>query len=133
MSIQLELQHSYNIPYARYLVRLGDKVLESENVDGPVNLIFCEDAYMRQLNKSYRNLDKTTDVLSFVYQEPDIWGEIYISADKAKRQAPKWGNSYYQELRRLVVHGALHLAGYDHMLPKERQIMRSKEEFYLKS
>ncbi|MFC1586446.1 rRNA maturation RNase YbeY, partial [Fibrobacterota bacterium] len=53
------------------------------------------------------------------------------SVERAIKQAPDWGTTFYQELRRLVVHGCLHLAGYDHAHDKQRKIMRSKEEFYL--
>jgi probable rRNA maturation factor len=99
---------------------------------GVVNLVFCEDGHVRDLNKRFRKLDKVTDVLSFNYSEPDVFGEIYIATLKAKTQAPRWKNSFYQELRRLVVHGSLHLAGFDHMEAAERKVMRAREEAYLK-
>jgi probable rRNA maturation factor len=96
-----------------------------------VNLVFCDNAMVRELNKRYRKLDKVTDVLSFIYSEPDVLGEIYIATPQAKAQAPRWKNSYYDELRRLVVHGSLHLAGFDHMKAPERKAMRAREEAYL--
>jgi probable rRNA maturation factor len=70
-------------------------------------------------------------VLSFIYQDEDVFGEIYIATLKAQAQAPRWKNSFYDELRRLVVHGALHLAGYDHMVAKDRKAMRAREDLHL--
>jgi probable rRNA maturation factor len=96
-----------------------------------VNLVFCENDYIRDLNRRFRKLDKVTDVLSFTYSEPDVFGEIYIATLKAKTQAPRWKNSYYNELRRLVVHGSLHLAGFDHLTVPERKVMRAREDAYL--
>ena len=118
------------IPYEKSLTKLLQKVLSS-NKNRLVNLIFCNNIYIRKLNSTFLGLDKTTDVLSFLYEEPDILGEIYISAEKAMKQASHWNNSFYRELRRLIVHGGLHLIGYDHKKPKERCIMRLKEESYL--
>ena len=96
-----------------------------------MHLVFCENAYVRDLNKRFRKLDKVTDVLSFVYSEPEVFGEIYIASLQAKEQAPRWKNSFYQELQRLVVHGSLHLAGFDHMKAGDRKVMRAKEDAYL--
>ena len=70
-------------------------------------------------------------MLSFNYNEKDIFGEVYISVEKAKIQAPKWENTYYRELKRLVVHGCLHLAGYDHIRAKDRSLMEQQEKRYL--
>jgi probable rRNA maturation factor len=119
------------IPRLVTLGRLAEKVLRGEGMKGNVNLVFCENDYVRNLNKQFRKLDKVTDVLSFVYDDEDILGEIYIASALAQKQAPRWKNSFYDELRRLVVHGALHLSGYDHMIAKDRNLMRSMEDKYL--
>jgi probable rRNA maturation factor len=120
-------------PRIKDLVRLAEKVLRAElpKTTGAVNLVFCENAYVRELNRRFRKLDKVTDVLSFIYEEDDVFGEIYIATLKAQKQAPRWKNTFYDELRRLVVHGALHLAGFDHMNAKDRKAMRTREDFYL--
>jgi probable rRNA maturation factor len=124
------------VPRAESLARLCGRVLQQEvpkaSQLGSVNLVFCEDAHIRDLNKRFRKLDKVTDVLSFNYAEPDVFGEIYIATLKAKTQAPRWKNTFYQELRRLVVHGSLHLAGFDHLRVPERKVMRDREDAYLK-
>lgn len=121
-------------PRAKDLVRLAEKVLRAELPKGSsatVNLVFCDNAYIRDLNKRYRKLDKVTDVLSFIYDEDDVFGEIYIATLKAQKQAPRWKNSFFDEMRRLVVHGALHLAGFDHINAKDRKVMVAREDSYL--
>lgn len=125
-----------SVPNGRALAALATRVLKQEGQSGLVNLVFCEDSMVRRLNHQFRNLDKVTDVLSFHYGEEDAdpegpWGEIYIATPQAHRQAPRWKNSFFDELRRLVVHGSLHLAGYDHMKASERLTMRAREDHYL--
>jgi len=119
------------LPRPKSLARLAEKVLRGEGLQGHINLVFCENDHVRDLNKRFRKLDKVTDVLSFLYDEEDVLGEIYIASAQAKKQAPKWKNSFYSELKRLVVHGSLHLAGYDHMNAKDRKLMRTREDLYL--
>jgi probable rRNA maturation factor len=123
------------VPRAAELARLCGRVLKAElpkaRQRGVVNLIFGDNALIRDLNKRFRKLDKVTDVLSFIYSEPDVFGEIYIATPQAREQAPRWKNTYYGELRRLVVHGSLHLAGFDHIKASDRKVMRAREEAYL--
>jgi probable rRNA maturation factor len=125
------------VPKKMDLARLVEKVLRAELPKarqkglGSVNLVFCENAFVRDLNKRFRKLDKVTDVLSFIYDDEDVFGEIYIATLKAQKQAPRWKNSFSEELKRLVVHGALHLAGYDHMIARDRKLMRAREDMYL--
>lgn len=110
---------------------LASRVARLEKLSGTINVVFTDDASLRELNKKFRKLDKTTDVLSFPYQDSDLTGEIFINTDKAKRQAPKWNNSYENELCRLLVHGILHIAGHDHHRPGPKRIMEAKENEYL--
>jgi len=106
--------------------------LKNEKKNAAVNIILCDNATQRELNFKYRNLDHVTDVLSFVWNEPHLLGEIYIAEDQVKKQAPSYGNTYYGELKRVLVHGLLHLCGYTHYKKKDRKIMREKEDFYLR-
>jgi probable rRNA maturation factor len=124
------------VPRPKTLAALAARVLTAEGKTGTVNLVFCDDSLVRKLNRQFRKLDKVTDVLSFHYgeeaEEPgEVWGEVYIATTQAKKQAPRWKNSFFDELRRLVVHGSLHLAGYDHMKSTDRLKMRAKEDHYL--
>mgnify|MGYP004665809425 CR=1 FL=1 len=108
-----------------------DKLLVSITLTNPENI--------RKLNKEYRNIDKSTDVLSFPMFEkdeipniegniPDVLGDIVISIDRVKEQAKEYGHSFERELAYMVVHGFYHLMGYDHMKEDEKNIMRQKEE-----
>lgn len=121
-------------PIENELKALSLKILEEEKareelkLQGEINVIMTDDSHQRQLNREFRNKDKTTDVLSFPWYDEDLLGEIYISEPQVRRQAPRFNNSFEQELKRMFVHGILHLCGYDHMETKERQIMRNREE-----
>jgi probable rRNA maturation factor len=86
---------------------------------GEVHILVTDDAQMRELNRQYRGLDEATDVLSFADGDelPDggrLLGSIVISLDTARRQADELGHGELQELDELVLHGVLHLLGYDH-------------------
>jgi len=92
-----------------------------------VSISFIDDGYMRELNLKYRDNNRTTDVLSFP-QEGELLGDILISVDKATAQSEELGHTFEQEVRRLVVHGILHLLGYDHKKLQEAQLMEEKEK-----
>ncbi|MBE6645383.1 MAG: rRNA maturation RNase YbeY [Ruminococcaceae bacterium] len=93
--------------------------------DAEVSVTLCDNAYIRRLNKQYRNKDKHTDVLSFpIYDNGDfdmsecisgaMLGDIVISVERAKEQAAEIGNSFLREVAFLAIHSTLHLLGYDH-------------------
>lgn len=105
--------------------RLINRILKEEQAQGIVNLVLINDEEMRKLNRRYRKKDKATDVLAFPMGEDGILGDIAISTETAKRNAKRFGVTYKNELKRLVIHGVLHIIGYDHG-PK----MRAKEKEY---
>lgn len=121
----------YKVPDSGDLRKLARAVAKGEGLRGGVDIVFCSDEKVRALNKAYRKLDKVTDVLSFEWHEEDFAGEVYIAVDQVKRQAPRFNNNYFNELRRVVVHGVLHLCGHDHMKAGERRVMREREDHYL--
>jgi probable rRNA maturation factor len=85
---------------------------------------------MRELNREWRNIDRATDVLSFPQEGgPDytLLGDIVISLETAERQGVRYGNTLHEEIKKLIVHGALHLLGHDHKKKKEKEIMREEE------
>ncbi len=100
------------------------KVLSALNFDGEeISVLFCNDAFIQELNKEYRNIDAPTDVLSFEsgdeYTDEDgkVWlsmGDIIISVETVPKNAAYFGVSQNEELKRLLIHGTLHLNGYDH-------------------
>ena len=111
-----------------------------ENVS--FNLIIVDNDYIHELNKTYRNIDRETDVITFALEdestiiipnEERILGDIYISIDKAKAQAEEYGHSLLRELSFLAVHGFYHLLGYDHQTPEEEKVMFQKQEEVLDS
>jgi len=93
-------------------------------------VILCSDYMIRKLNRLYRKKDKATDVLSFRFGDDDLLGEVYISLQRAAVQARRYGVSYEDELKRLLVHGLLHLIGYDHIKRADRAVMEARERVY---
>jgi len=125
---------------APFLVSVGELVLAEEgyNQNTEVSLAMVNDAYMRKLNRQYRGIDAPTDVLSFAMQEGEpmpgmdgeelILGDVVISLQTALRQSAEHGINIHMEMAYLVIHGILHLIGYDHQEEEEQQLMRQKEE-----
>jgi probable rRNA maturation factor len=119
---------------------LSDFVLKKENVhDGIINIILVDDDYIHNINKEYRGIDRVTDVISFALEDNEnlsfefgrLLGDIYICIPQMKRQALEYGHSEKRELSFLIVHGILHLLGYDHMKKEEEKIMFDKQELIL--
>lgn len=116
------------------------KVFEIDRKDGEVSVVFVDDQEIQKLNRDYRGIDRPTDVLSFALNEgelpdphPDIWGDIVISVETAARQAQEAGLSFDGEITRLLIHGALHLVGYDHeRSEREAEEMREMESKVLR-
>lgn len=99
---------------------------------GDVSIIYCSDDYLLEINKQYLSHDYYTDVITFNYCEGDlISGDIFISVDTIKANAEEYGASFENELCRVMVHGILHLIGYDDDCESNQLIMRQKEDFYL--
>ena len=97
---------------------------------GELGIVLTGDAPVRELNRRWRGLDRATDVLSFGYDDPPgrfVNGDLIVSMDRAIVQARRYRVTLGRELARLVIHGALHLAGLDHTTPIERLRMRARE------
>lgn len=102
-----------------------------------ISLLFTDDKFIRSLNHQYRGIDKSTDVLSFSLREGPVkalesgidklLGDIIVSVETAQRQADNLNHSLEKELILLLIHGLLHLTGYDHEKEKDYKIMREKE------
>ena len=124
----------------KYLEKIINRTLEMENVkDSTFSIVFIDDEYMYELNLKYRGIDRTTDVLSFAFEDNNKicynirqLGEIFVSIPKMRLQAKEYGHSEKRELAFLIVHGILHLLGYDHTLGlKEEKEMFEKQELVL--
>jgi len=113
-------------------------VVEKLSLDNCVfNVIFINDEEIRNLNKTYRDIDRKTDVISFALEDYNdnikdsiirVLGDIYISIDTAYEQASMYGHSKEREVCFLTTHGILHLLGYDHMEEDDEKIMFEKQE-----
>ncbi len=107
---------------------IAQKTAELEGYDqGELSFALVDNQKIRDLNQRYRQVDCLTDVLSFSMDE-EVWGDIIISVEMAIKQAAEYGHSLERELSYLAIHGILHLLGYDHQSPGEKEEMRKKEE-----
>ena len=141
------------------LRQIAQYALDSESVapEGSVSVLIAGDGVVRELNMVHRGLDEVTDVLAFSFhhqgefqgggepaseRDPEAafptppgeeanLGEVIISYPQAQKQAAQAGHSVDREIAHLLVHGLLHLLGYDHAEPGEESLMRAKEDRYL--
>jgi len=102
---------------------------------GSLSIILVDDKKIKEINKQFLNKEQPTDVIAFVLDEKDEddWGEVYISLDRAREQARIFNTSWKEELARYVIHGILHLLGYEDISEEAKSIMRKREEHYLDS
>lgn len=108
-------------------------VAESEiRILGDINIIFCSDNYILDINQKFLSHDYFTDIITFDYCEGErLNGDLFISVDSVRENALEYGEEFDRELARVMVHGILHLIGYDDHTAKDQKIMRSKEDYYL--
>ena len=106
--------------------------LEALKKIGDINVIFCSDNYILDVNMKYLQHDYFTDIITFDYCEDDtLSGDLFISVDSVKENASFYGTEFEVELNRVIVHGLLHLIGYDDHKDQDIKMMRSKEDYYL--
>jgi probable rRNA maturation factor len=106
---------------------------EQKTID-EITYIFCDDDYLLDINIKYLGHDYYTDIITFPYKELDnIQSDLYISVDRVTENAIDFNESFEDELRRVMVHGLLHLIGYGDKTEAEIALMREKESFYMAS
>ena len=99
---------------------------------GAINIIFCSDNYILDVNMKYLQHDYFTDIITFDYCEKDVLsGDLFISIDSVRENAQFYGTEFADELTRVMVHGVLHLIGYDDHSEADLAVMRQKENYYL--
>ena len=99
---------------------------------GDISIIFCSDNYILDVNQKYLQHDYFTDIITFDYCEGDkLSGDLFISVDTVRDNAIEYGSDFKEELNRVMVHGILHLIGYDDQTDEDVAEMRSKENYYL--
>ena len=99
---------------------------------GDISIIFCSDNYILDVNLKYLNHDYFTDIITFDYCDKNILsGDLFISVDSVRENAIFFEVDFEEELRRVIVHGLLHLIGYDDHTEEGQKIMREKENYYI--
>ncbi|MEW6682438.1 MAG: rRNA maturation RNase YbeY [Nitrospirota bacterium] len=134
-------QQSVKLSNTRVKRKARQVLLEMGFVKAELSLVFVDDGEMRLLNATYRRLNEPTDVLAFAMSEgrfgginPHVLGDVVISAETAAFRAKEEGRELDDELDALLVHGILHLIGYDHeRSPADARLMRAKERSLLHS
>ena len=98
-----------------------------------LNYIFCSDQYLLQINQQYLDHDTYTDIITFDNSDKDkvIAGDIFISIERIRENAKKFNSGEVNELHRVIIHGALHLLGYQDKKAESKKIMTNKEDHYL--
>ena len=118
---------------SHYKKWLKEVIISEQKKTGEIQYILCDDNHLLNINKTYLNHDTLTDIITFPTSDNNIIisGEIYISIDRVIENSNTHSTSFSNELSRVLVHGVLHLLGYDDHNPSDKKIMRSKEDYYL--
>ena len=109
------------------------EVLEDEGFElARVDYIFCSDEFLLEVNRTHLDHDFYTDIITFPLNSNPVMAEIYISIERVKENAASFFKSFDDELHRVMIHGILHLVGYDDHEEHDVEIIRKKEEEYVK-
>ena len=156
--VENEAEKELDFDYEEIIKNVVEKTIETENCpyEIEVNILLTNNTEIHEANKNFRNIDRTTDVLSFpmvdynlpvdfalvdespeCYLNPEtdelVLGDIMVSVDKVYEQAEEYGHSSKREFAFLIAHSMLHLLGYDHMEEEERMVMETKQEAVLEA
>ena len=111
---------------------IEDVIKKEKKTVGDITYIFCDDDYLLERNKEFLDHNTLTDIITFNYCiDNNISSDIMISIDRVKENSTTFENSFNKELKRVMIHGILHLIGYNDKSDKEKELMREKENFYL--
>ena len=124
---------AFAFKYKRLTAKWLKQVAASEaKMIGDVSVIFCSDNYLLGVNIKYLSHDYYTDIITFDYCEGSVLsGDLFISVDSVRENASFYGVEFEEELNRVIVHGLLHLIGYDDHSDEDIAVMRAKENYYL--
>jgi len=128
--ISFNYESDFRLPNEMHFSKWISSVILSESkTEGDINYIFCDDAYLHQINLEYLNHDTLTDIISFDYTEGNfLHGDIFISIERVKENALDFNVSFDDELKRVMVHGILHYCGYKDKSEEDELTMRLKED-----
>lgn len=132
-------EFEFDFKAEKIIKKICKKISKIEQIKGKhyLSIIIVDNNKIHEINKQYRDIDNSTDVISFAMIDgenelPQEMGDIFISYDKIIEQAGNYGHSILREFSFLVSHGVHHLLGYDHMTPEDEKVMFEKQENILK-
>lgn len=134
MKMKINFHNETDLEIKNYIkiIKKAFKYEKKNNKQKTMEIVFVTPEEIKRLNKYYRNIDKSTDVLSFINDDSgESLGDIFINIEQALLQASEYGHSAKRELAFLAVHGYLHLKGYDHETKEDEKIMFEKQEMIL--
>lgn len=106
--------------------------IDTQHIIQRLNYIFCSDEFLIDINQKFLKHNTLTDIITFGYVEkPIISGEIYLSVNRIKENSVRYNIPFENELFRVIIHGLLHLCGYDDKTKADKQTMREREDYYL--
>ena len=121
--------------FSEHLARTWiESVIKNEGqTAGIIQFIFCTDNRLLKINQDYLNHNTLTDIITFNYNDEydGVSGDIFISIDRVRENSEKYKEDFTNELHRVIIHGILHLLGYDDQDNRSRTVMRQKENYYL--
>ena len=132
--IRFHFTNSFTLKNKRKIKNwLKDTIVNEKKKVGDINYIFCSKEYLKKMNNDYLSKNYETDVISFDFSKDNkISGDIYISSETVKKNSIIFNVDFNNELKRVMVHGLLHLLSYNDKNNQEQKIMREKENFYIK-
>ena len=131
--IRFHFTNSFTLKNKRKIKNwLKDTILNEKKKVGDINYIFCSKKYLKKMNNDYLSKNYETDVISFDFSKNNkVSGDIYISSETVKKNSIIFNVCFNNELKRVMVHGLLHLLNYNDKSKQELKIMREKENFYI--
>ena len=131
--IRFHFTNSFTLKNKRKIKNwLKDTIVNEKKKVGDINYIFCSKEYLKKMNNDYLTKNYETDVISFDFSNDNkISGDIYISTETVKKNSSIFNVGFINELKRVMVHGLLHLLNYNDKSKQELKIMREKENFYI--
>ena len=131
--IRFHFTNSFTLKNKRKIKNwLKETIFNEKKKVGDINYVFCSKEYLKKMNNDYLSKDYETDVISFDFSKDNkISGDIYISSETVKKNSIIFNVCFNNELKRVMVHGLLHLLNYNDKNKQELKIMREKENFYI--
>jgi probable rRNA maturation factor len=135
MSIQFHtIEVKYSLKNKRLIKQwINEAISQEKRHPGDINIIFCSDAYLLQMNNDYLQHDYYTDIITFDYSEDGVLnGDLFISIDRVKENARNVEAKLQNEMQRVIIHGIMHLCGYKDKKKSDKELMTKMENIYLR-